>query len=100
MNKFSRIGKYIVDVESMYLVNTTNGSLHQFNFDDMVVRKITTLSKVASPIRYDENTGSMMIWKQRRWQTIENGQKAIMYMFNERIESSLLETPDGDVCPF
>lgn len=90
MKKFDRVGNYIVDLELMYLVNTTNGALYQFNFDDMVVRKITAQSKAASPIRYDENTDKMLIWKQRRWKPIAEGQEAIMIMFNSRVESELL----------
>jgi len=90
MTKFKRLDKYIVDLDNMNLVNTDKGTVYKFDFDEMVVRKITIQSKAASPIRYDENTDSIMVWKQRRWQAIEEGQKAIMYMFNARVESTLL----------
>ena len=89
--KFKRIDNYVVDIDKMYLVNTDRGIIHNFDFDNMIVRKISQQGKVASPIRYDEETDKMLIWKQRRWQPIESGQKAILYMFNARIESSLLE---------
>lgn len=91
MMKFKRIDDYIVDLEDMHLVNVDKGNLYQFDFNDMVVRKITHQSKAAFPIRYDEQTDSMMIWKQRRWQQINEGQKAIMFMFNHRIERAILD---------
>lgn len=91
MKKFDRIDGYIVDLEEMHLINTDNNLLYKFDFDDMTVRKITAQSKAAYPIRYDENTNSMMVWKQRRWQAIGDSQKAIMYMFNAKVEQHLLE---------
>lgn len=89
--KFNRIGDHLIDLQNMFLVNTEKGITWHFNFNEMVARKITTQSKAAHPIRYDENSDRMMIWKQRRWQAIENGQEAILFMFNHRIESTLLE---------
>lgn len=90
-NKFKKMGRYIIDLQDMYLCDTLKGSLHKFDFSDMTVRKITTQSSAASPIRYDEESESIMTWKQRRWQKIEDGQQAIMFMFNHRIEAQLLE---------
>lgn len=91
MKKFSRIDGYIVDLEEMYLINTDNSVMHKFDFEEMVVRKITIQSKTAFPIKYDKNTNTIMVWKQRRWQSINDGQEAVMYMFNARIEQHLLE---------
>lgn len=91
MKKLSKIENYIIDLEEMFLINTDNNVMHKFDFEDMTVRKITQQSKAAYPIRYDENTRSMLVWKQRKWQQINGGQEAIIYMFNAKVEQQLLE---------
>ena len=89
MKKFK---DFIVDLDGMHLVNTNNGLLYKFNFTDMIMTKITKQSKANFPIRYDNNTQSILIWHQRRWQERADGieMEAIIYMFNHSVEQQLL----------
>lgn len=89
---FKRLGKYILDIEDSHLINVNSGAVFKFDFTDMVLTKINSASKPKFPIKYDQENQTMMVWKQKRWQPIEEGQKAIKIMFEAHIEGVLLDT--------
>lgn len=89
--EFKRFGRFVADIGRMNLMDTAEGTVYKFDFDNMVCTKVTHQSAPRYPIRYDVKTSYMMVWKQRRWQKMEIGSDAIDYMFQTSIEKSILD---------
>lgn len=89
--QFTRLKQYLIDLEQMYLVNTTSGKVYQFDFGNMTVTNRSTPTKTKAPIRYDEDQDTILVWRCGSWKKIPDGPEAALLMFNHKVERQLLD---------
>ncbi len=87
---FKRINDCIIDIEGSNLINTDDGLVFNFDFEEMTVKKITKLATGIYPIKWDSRVECMMIWYQRHWKPFQQDQTAVKYLFESKIEEIIL----------
>lgn len=95
---FKRIGNCIIDIEGSYITDTDVGIVYKFDFKNMYATKVTGVATAPFPIRYNEETKSIVRWKgKEQWvdfntsySTGPDFANAIMYLFNEQVERQIL----------
>lgn len=88
---FNKIDNHIVDVEGSYVISLENGLVQYFNFKDMTVHRISPQKPCPRPIRYDEESQSVMHWTKGYWAQFVDGKEAIKHLFHTTIEGNILE---------
>lgn len=88
--QFKRLGEYLIDLEMMNLVNVQKGKVYKFDFDNMTVTNMSTPNNTTAPIRYDESSDSVLVWRNSAWKPIPDGADAVVFMFHYRIEKQIL----------